>query len=85
MGGHVTGERPDGTTNEDTALVILDQKDGKITGSLGGDDGDQHPISSATIEGNKLTLKATHTGNGREFLRRADRRQGRDERDGHQR
>jgi hypothetical protein len=66
--GSVTGERPDGTKSEDTALVILDQKDGKITGSLGGDDADQHPISSATIEGNKLTLKATHTGNGREFL-----------------
>ena len=66
--GTVTGTRPDGTASENSALLILDQKDGKVTGTLGGDDADQHPISSGTLEGNKLTLKATHRENGREFL-----------------
>ena len=66
--GSLQGQRPDGTTSEDTALVILDQKDTKITGTLGGNEDDQHPITSATLEGNKLTLKATHTQNGREYL-----------------
>ena len=66
--GTITAQRPDGTTNEDTALLILDQKDAKVTGTLGGNDSDQHPISSATIDGNKLTLKATHTQNGRDYL-----------------
>ena len=34
--GTITGQRPDGTTSEDTALLILDQKDSTITGTVGG-------------------------------------------------
>ena len=65
--GTVTAQRQDGSTNEDSALVILTQKDGTITGTVGGGESDQHPITSGKIEGNKVTLLAKHTENGREF------------------
>ena len=65
--GKVTSQSPDGNTNENSALLILTQKDGTITGTLGGDEGDQHPITTGKIEGNKVTLVAKHTQNGREF------------------
>lgn len=65
--GTIVGQKPDGTTNEDSALLILDQKDTTITGTVGGDESDQHPITSGTIEGNKVTLLAKHAENGREY------------------
>jgi hypothetical protein len=65
--GKVTGQRPDGTASEDTALLILDQKDSTVTGTVGGSESDQHPITSGTIEGNKVTLVAKNTQNGREY------------------
>jgi hypothetical protein len=65
--GTITGQRSDGTTNEDTALMILDQKDTAVTGTVGGSESDQHPITSGIIEGNKVTLLAKHTQNGREY------------------
>jgi predicted dehydrogenase len=63
----VKGKRPDGTTSEDTALLILDQKDSTITGTIGGSETDQHPITSGKIEGTKVTLAAKNTRNGREL------------------
>jgi len=33
--GTLSGQRPDSTTNEDSALLILNQKDGTITGTIG--------------------------------------------------
>ena len=33
--GKITGQREDGTTSEDSALLILDQKDATITGTVG--------------------------------------------------
>jgi hypothetical protein len=65
--GMITGQRPDGTTSEDAALMILDQKDTTITGTVGGNESDQHPITSGTIEGNKVILLAKHQTNGREY------------------
>jgi hypothetical protein len=65
--GKITGQRPDGTTSEDTALLILDQKDSTITGTIGGSETDQHPITSGKIEGTKVTLAAKNTRNGREL------------------
>jgi hypothetical protein len=65
--GKITGQRPDGTTSEDTALLILDQKDSTITGTVGGNESDQHPITGGTIDGNKVTLVAKNTKNGREL------------------
>lgn len=64
--GKLTVQREDGTTHEDTALVILDQKDTTVTGTVGGHENDRHPITSGSIDGNKVTLLAT-TGNGREM------------------
>ncbi len=65
--GTITAQREDGSTNEDTALLILDQKDTTITGTVGGDEGDQHPITSGTIDGNNVTIVAKHKENGREY------------------
>jgi hypothetical protein len=65
--GTITGQRPDGTASEDTALLILDQKDTTVTGSVGGNESDQHPITSGAIDGNKVTLVAKNAQNGREY------------------
>jgi hypothetical protein len=65
--GKITAQRPDGTTSEDTALLVLDQKGSTITGTVGGNESDQHPITSGTIDGNKVTLVAKHAENGREY------------------
>jgi hypothetical protein len=65
--GTVTSQRQDGSPDEDSAMVILEQKGDTVTGTLGGDEADQHPISSGTIKGNILTLLAKHSTNGREF------------------
>ena len=43
-----------------------EQKDARITGTVGRNEADQHPITSGTVDGNKVTLLATHTRNGRE-------------------
>ncbi len=64
--GKLTGQRADGTTSENSALLILDQKDTTITGTIGGSDADQHPITSGTIEGNKVTIVAKRE-DGREL------------------
>ena len=65
--GKITGERPDGTKSEDTALLILIQKDSTITGTVGGSETDQHPITSGTIAGNKVTILAKNAKNDREY------------------
>ena len=65
--GTVTATREDGSTSEDTVLLVLDQKDTKITGTIGGSDTDQHPITSGSIDGNKVVILAKHTNNEREF------------------
>ena len=65
--GKLNAQRQDGTPLEDTAMMILDQKDSTVTGSIGGSATDQHPITSGTVEGNKMTLVAKHAENGREY------------------
>ena len=64
--GTVSGQRADGSTAEDTVLLVLDQKDTAVTGTIGGNEGDQHPITTGTIDGNKLTILAKNPA-GREF------------------
>ena len=64
--GTVKGSRSDGTTSEDTVLMILQQKDATVTGSVGGNETDQHRITSGTIDGTKLTLVAV-SESGREY------------------
>ena len=65
--GTVTSQRQDGSTNEDSGLLILEQKGETVTGTVGSDELDRHPITSGTIKGNKLTILAKHSENGREF------------------
>ena len=65
--GTVTVTREDGTQDNDRALIILEQKGGEIMGTIGGGEDDQHPITKGAIEGDKVTIAATHTTNGREF------------------
>ena len=65
--GTIKGERPDGTPYESPALLILQQKGTTITGSIGGDENDRHPITSGTIEDSKVTIVAKNDSNGREF------------------
>lgn len=65
--GTIKAQRSDGSTHEDSALLILTQKDKTITGTVGGNESDQHPIVSGTIDGNKLTILAKHANDGREY------------------
>jgi len=66
--GKLTAQREDGTTSQDTVLLILDQKDATVSGTVGGSESDQHPITSGTIEGNKVTILAKNANNDREYL-----------------
>jgi hypothetical protein len=65
--GKLTMQTPDGEPREDAALLILTQKGTTITGTVGGNDSDQHPITSGTIEGDKVVLVARNANNGREY------------------
>ena len=65
--GRLTATRSDGTTHEDTVLLILTQKGSAITGSVGGGENDQHPVTSGTVEGDKVTILAKHVNGDREF------------------
>jgi len=65
--GTISGQRPDGTTSSDAALLILEQKDKSITGTVGRDEADRHPIVKGTLEGNKLTLTARNSNSDREY------------------
>ena len=65
--GRLTATRGDGSAHEDTVLLILNQKDATITGSIGGSETDQHGITSGTIDGDKVVIVARHATNGREY------------------
>ena len=65
--GKISSEREDGTMKEDSALLILTQKGRTITGSVGGSESDQHPITSGTIEGDRIVLVAKNVDSGREL------------------
>ena len=66
--GRLTAIRSDGSAHEDTVLLILKQdKDGTITGTIGGGENDQHAISTGRIDGDKVVIAARHETNGREY------------------
>ena len=65
--GTLTNQRPDGGSQENSALILLKQKDAVLTGTVGADDSDRHPITNGKIEGNKVTLFATSQNSGAEF------------------
>jgi predicted dehydrogenase len=66
--GAITAQRPDGTTSEDAALLILQQKGSTISGTVGGSETDRHPITKGSIDGSKISLVAKNTNNEREYL-----------------
>jgi hypothetical protein len=65
--GKISGTRPDGSKHEDTALLMLKQKDTEISGTIGGGENDQHPITKGTIDGNKIVILATNVNKTREY------------------
>ena len=65
--GMLSATRGDGSKHEDTILLILNQKDGTITGSIGGGENDQQAITTGTIDGDKVVIVARHPTNGREY------------------
>lgn len=62
--GKVTAQQ-EGGLNADPVLLILDQKDTTVTGTVGTNESDQQPVSG-TVEGNKVSL-AGKSANGREY------------------
>lgn len=65
--GTISAPRPDGTTADDSALVILEQKGSTITGTVGESEADRHPIVKGTIDGSKISLVAKNSRNEREY------------------
>jgi hypothetical protein len=51
-----------GETNEGTAFVIFKQNGAEITGSGGGDENQQFPITKGKIEGNRITFEVQSDG-----------------------
>ena len=58
---------PDGQTKEATALLVLKQSGGDITGTVGPNEDEQFPIQKGKIEGSKITLEADHEGQSIKF------------------
>lgn len=65
--GKITAQREDGSSAEDGALLILEQKGTTLTGTVGGNEDDRHPITSGKIDGSKITLTAKNKNNDREY------------------
>jgi hypothetical protein len=49
--------RSDGETREGEALLMLKQSGAEITGSVGPNENERHPIAKGKIEGDKITLE----------------------------
>lgn len=64
--GTVTAQREDGSTSQDTTLFILEQKDSTVSGTVGGNENDQFPLTSGAIEGTRVTFVAKRP-DGREY------------------
>lgn len=63
--GSITGQRNDGTEAKEPVLLILEHKDKSLTGTVGRDESDRHPVTSGTIEGNRVVLQAKNARNAR--------------------
>lgn len=59
----ITGS--DGSSKESTALLILKQNGTEITGSVGPNENEQHPIQKGKIDGDKIALEAQDVNNNR--------------------
>jgi hypothetical protein len=60
--GSFTMTNARGETNEGTAFVIFKQNGAEITGSAGGDENQQFPITKGKIEGNRITFEVQSDG-----------------------
>lgn len=65
--GKITAQREDGSSAEDGALLILEQKGTALTGTVGGNENDRHPITSGKIDGSRISLTAKNKNNDREY------------------
>jgi hypothetical protein len=62
---HMT--RPNGETKDSTAVLMLKQMGTEISGSVGPNEEEQHPVTKGKIEGNKITLTAEDEGRSIQF------------------
>jgi hypothetical protein len=53
--------RPDGEARDGTALLVLKQTGNEITGTVGPNEGEQHP-AKGKIDGDKITLESNDGG-----------------------
>ena len=60
--GSLTMTNAQGETNEGAAFVIFKQNGAEITGSAGGDENQQFPITKGKIEGNRITFEVQSDG-----------------------
>jgi hypothetical protein len=60
--GTTTMTNAQGETNEGTAFVIFKQNGAEITGTAGGDENQQFPITNGKIEGNRITFEVQTDG-----------------------
>jgi hypothetical protein len=60
--GTITMTNGQGETNDGTAFVIFKQNGSEITGSAGGDENQQFPITKGNIEGNRITFEVQSDG-----------------------
>lgn len=65
--GAITTRTDDGSTRSSPALLILEQKDNAVTGTVGEHETDRHPIVSASVDGDKLKIHAKNANNSREY------------------
>lgn len=55
--GTFTMTGPNGETKDSTALLVLKQNGGEITGTVGPDENERIDIKKGTIDGNQITLE----------------------------
>ena len=60
MVGELRADRPEGNGDTSSALLILKQTKGEITGTAGPNDGEQFPLKKGTISGDKVTIEIQH-------------------------
>ncbi len=63
--GTVNIARADGSTSENTVLLMLKQSGTAITGSVGTREDDQRPIQKGKIEGEKIALEVQDSESNR--------------------
>jgi hypothetical protein len=55
--GSLSFKREDGSEGSDTAYLVLKQEGSAVTGTAGGNPGDQHAVSDGKVEGDQFTFR----------------------------